>query len=70
MDAESAKERLENHWWAELEAAKVRYSDSPSGETKATYLGVLKTFAELVLRGKAPEGSDGAQAVNGLPTLR
>ena len=55
--AESSKERLENFWRAKLELAEVRYSDAPSSETKAAYLGVLKTFADLVLGYEAPEGS-------------
>ena len=54
MDAESAKERLENHWRAKLEAARVQYSEAPSIETRAAYLGVLKTFADLVLRAEVP----------------
>ena len=53
--AESAKDSLEDQWRAKLEAAEVRYSDAPSSETKATYLDLLKTFADLVLRGDAPE---------------
>jgi len=52
--AESAKERLENHWRAKLKVAVVQYSENRCIETKATYLGVLKTFADLVLRGEAP----------------
>ena len=53
--AESAKDSLEDQWRAKLEAAEVRYSDAPSSETKATYLDLLRTFADLVLRGEAPE---------------
>jgi hypothetical protein len=54
--AESPKERLENHWRAKLEAASVQYSEAPSSETKAAYLDLLKTFANIVLRHKEPEG--------------
>ena len=54
--AGNAKERRENALLAKVEAAEVRYSDNPCIETKAVYLSVLKTFADLVLRGEAPEG--------------
>jgi hypothetical protein len=50
-------ERLENAWRAKVEAAGVHYSDTPSSEAKAAYVNLLKTFADLVLRGAAPEGS-------------
>jgi len=55
--AENAKERRENLWRAKFEAAEVCYADNPCSETKAVYLSVLKTFADLVLRGEAPEGA-------------
>jgi hypothetical protein len=38
MDAESAKERLENHWRAKVEAAELHYSENRCIETKATDL--------------------------------
>jgi hypothetical protein len=52
---ESAKESLENFWLAKVEAAEVQYSENPCIETKAAYRSVLETFADLVLRGEAPE---------------
>lgn len=36
-------------------SSAVCYSDNPCIETEAVYLGVLKTFADLVLRGEAPD---------------
>ena len=53
--AESSNDRLENFWLARVEAAEVQYSESPCIEAKATYRSVLKTFADLVLRGETPE---------------
>ena len=53
--AESAKDRLENHWRAKLEEARVRYSETPCTESKASYRSALKAFWDLVLRGEAPE---------------
>jgi hypothetical protein len=40
---------------AKVEAAEIRYSETQSVETRAAYRGVLKTFADLVLRGETPE---------------
>jgi len=42
---------------AKVEAAEVCYSNAPTSETKAAYLGLLKTFANLALRQEAPEAS-------------
>ena len=53
--AESAKDRLENQWRTKVEAAEDHYSENPSIETRAAYVGILKTFADLVLRGEAPD---------------
>ena len=53
--AETATQRLESLWRAKVEAARLRHSDEQSPETRAAYRSVLKTFADLVLRGKAPE---------------
>jgi len=52
---ENAQERQENHWRAELQGAEVGYSEDPCIETRAAYRSVLKTFADLVLRGEAPD---------------
>jgi hypothetical protein len=57
--AESAKERLENHWQTKLEAARARYSENACVETKANYRSMLKTFADLVLRDAPPEDARG-----------
>ena len=67
--AESPKDRLENFRRIKLETAEVRYSENPCIETRAAYRGMLKTFADLVLRGEAPEARDGAKVVNGLPSV-
>jgi len=40
---------------AKVDAAAARYSENPSTETLAAYRSVLKRFADLVLRGEAPE---------------
>ena len=56
-DFKSAPERLEDLWRAKVEAAKRRYSDHQSAKTKAAYRSVLKKFADLVLRGNAPEAA-------------
>jgi hypothetical protein len=66
---DSTQEMLENHWRGKVEAAEVDYSENPYTEARVAYLNVLKSFADLVLRGEAAAGSDGAQAVNGLPSL-
>ena len=46
---------LEELWRAKVDAAAARYSENPSTETLAAYRSVLKRFADLVLRGEAPE---------------
>ena len=53
--AEPANDRLENLWRAKLEEAGVHYSENTCIETKATYLCVIETFADLVLRGEPQE---------------
>jgi hypothetical protein len=48
-----SKDKLENLWRARVEVAEVRYSENPCIETRAAYRGMLKTFADLVLRGES-----------------
>jgi hypothetical protein len=46
---------LKELWRAKVDAAAIRYSQNPCTETMAAYRSVLKTFADLVLRGKSPD---------------
>jgi hypothetical protein len=47
---------LEKQWRRKLAEAEFRYIKNPCEETRAEYLRVLKTFAQLVIEGKTPEG--------------
>ena len=50
---ENARHALENLWRTKVEAALLHYSNNHSIETTAAYRSALKTFTDLVLRGKA-----------------
>jgi len=53
--SEGARQMLEDLWRDRFEAAELRYVANPSTENRAAYLSELKTFADLVLRGEAPD---------------
>jgi hypothetical protein len=50
--------RLHDTWRDKLDQAHCRYSDNRTAETRAAYLKVLKTFADLVLRNQTPSDSE------------
>ena len=54
--AENSKERLKNLWRTKVEAAELRYSRNPSIDPRGP-IEALKTFVDLVLRGKAAQPS-------------
>ena len=60
--SQGSRQMLEDLWRAKVEAAAARYSENPSIETKSAYLGVLDTFADLVLRAKRQEVRNGAKS--------
>jgi hypothetical protein len=48
--------KLHVPWRLRLEEAERSYQDAKSKESRAEYLRILKTFSDLVLRYKLPEG--------------
>jgi hypothetical protein len=47
--------RLDEYWRARLESAQERYAANRNEATIAAYKAALKTFSDLVLRGRVPE---------------